>query len=87
MVDLLEPVDGSLNFHKEIKMIKNEMSIIFQRPVQEVFDFMSDFQNGPQWQTGLLGVGRITEGAIGSLVAAATQPQVWAWIHSILASF
>jgi AbiTii len=29
----------------------------------------------------------ITEGAIGSLVAAATQPQVWAWIHSILASF
>lgn len=46
-------------------MIKNEMSILFHRPVQEVFDYLSDFQNGPQWQTGLLGVGRITEGPIG----------------------
>ena len=46
-------------------MIKNEISILFHRPVQEVFDFLSDFQNGSQWQSGLQGVGRITEGPIG----------------------
>jgi hypothetical protein len=46
-------------------MIKNEMSIIFHRPVQEVFDFISDFKNGPQWQVGLQGVGRITEDPLG----------------------
>jgi hypothetical protein len=28
----------------------------------------------------------ITEGAIGSLLATATQPHVWIWLHSILAS-
>jgi carbon monoxide dehydrogenase subunit G len=41
------------------------MRIVFHRPIQEVFDYLSDFQNGPQWQSGLLGVGRITEGPIG----------------------
>jgi carbon monoxide dehydrogenase subunit G len=46
-------------------MIKNEISILFHRPVHEVFDYLSDFQNGPQWQSGLQGVGRITEGPIG----------------------
>jgi len=46
-------------------MIKIESSILFHRPVAEVFDYLSDFQNGTQWQTGLLGVGRITEGPIG----------------------
>jgi carbon monoxide dehydrogenase subunit G len=46
-------------------MIKNEISILFHRPVQEVFDFLSDFQNGRQWQRGLLGVGRLTDGPIG----------------------
>lgn len=29
----------------------------------------------------------ITEGAIGSLLATATQPAVWQWIHQTLASF
>ena len=29
----------------------------------------------------------ITEGAIGSLIATAAQPPVWAWIHQILAAF
>jgi uncharacterized membrane protein len=54
-----------VSIHKEVTMIKTEMSIIFHRPVQEVFDYISDFQNSPQWQAGLMGVGRITEGPIG----------------------
>jgi carbon monoxide dehydrogenase subunit G len=54
-----------VDIHKEMTMIKNEISILFHRPVQEVFDYLSDFQNGPQWQSGLQGIGRITEGPIG----------------------
>ncbi len=46
-------------------MIKNEISILFHRPVAEVFDFISDFRNGPQWQSGLMGVGRLTDGPLG----------------------
>jgi uncharacterized membrane protein len=46
-------------------MIKSEMSIIIHRPIQEVFDFVSDFQNGPQWQSGLLEVHPLTEGPLG----------------------
>ncbi len=46
-------------------MIKNEMNILIHKPVSEVFDYVSDFQNGPQWQTGLLEVRRITDGPVG----------------------
>jgi uncharacterized membrane protein len=43
-------------------MIKNEMSIIIHKPVSEVFDYVSDVHNGPQWQTGLLEVHPVTDG-------------------------
>ena len=46
-------------------MVKNEMSIIIKRPVEEVFSFVSDLQNGPQWQTGLFEVRLITKDPIG----------------------
>jgi uncharacterized membrane protein len=46
-------------------MIKNEMSILIQKPIGEVFDYISDFQNGPQWQTGLLEVRPVTDGPLG----------------------
>lgn len=29
----------------------------------------------------------LTEGVIGSFIATAAQPQVWAWIHTILDKF
>ena len=46
-------------------MVKNELSIIIQRPIEEVFAYVSDLQNGPQWQTGLFEVRRITNGSLG----------------------
>ena len=46
-------------------MVKNEMSIIIKRPIKEVFAFVSDLQNGPQWQPGLLEARRITKGPLG----------------------
>lgn len=46
-------------------MIKNEKSIVIQRPIEEVFAYVSDLQNGPQWQSALLEVRRTTEGALG----------------------
>ena len=46
-------------------MIQLEKSIIIQRPVEEVFAFVDDQRNGPQWQDGLLEVRRTTEGPIG----------------------
>jgi uncharacterized membrane protein len=46
-------------------MIQIEKHIIIDRPVEEVFAFVEDLRNGPQWQDGLLEVRRTTEGPIG----------------------
>ncbi len=46
-------------------MVKNELSIIIQRPIEEVFVYVSDLRNGPQWQTGLYEVRRLTNGSLG----------------------
>ena len=44
-------------------MVKNELSIMINRPIEEVFDYVSNLQYGPQWQTGLVEVRQITQGA------------------------
>ena len=46
-------------------MIQIEKHIIIDRPVEEVFAFVNDQRNAPQWQDGLLEVRRTTEGPIG----------------------
>jgi uncharacterized membrane protein len=46
-------------------VIKLEGSIVINRPVDHVFDFMVDLENAPQWQTGVLGSQKITEGTFG----------------------
>ena len=46
-------------------MIKVEKSILIHRPIQEVFDFVGDLQNGPQWQSALLEAKPTTEGELG----------------------
>ena len=46
-------------------MVKNELSIIINRPIEEVFAYVSDLKNGPQWQTGLFEVRGLTEGSLG----------------------
>jgi uncharacterized protein YndB with AHSA1/START domain len=46
-------------------MIKQEKSIVIRRPIEEVFDYVSDQRNTPQWQSGLVEVRRTTEGPLG----------------------
>jgi len=46
-------------------MIRNENSIIIDRPIEEVFAFVGDLRNGLQWQSDLLDVRRTTEGPLG----------------------
>jgi uncharacterized protein YndB with AHSA1/START domain len=46
-------------------MIQLEKSIIIHCPVEEVFAFVDDQRNAPQWQDGLVEVRRTTEGPIG----------------------
>lgn len=45
-------------------MIQAQASIVIQRPVEDVFAFVADQHNAPQWQPTLLAVYRLTEGPI-----------------------
>lgn len=46
-------------------MIQVERSIIIDRPIEEVFAYVSDLRHAPEWQTGLLEVRRTTDGPPG----------------------
>jgi uncharacterized membrane protein len=46
-------------------MINIEESIIIHRPIEEVFTYMTDLRNAPEWQSGLLEVQQTTEGPVG----------------------
>jgi uncharacterized membrane protein len=46
-------------------MIHVEDSIVILRPVEEVFAYVSDLTNGPEWQTGLIEVRKTTAAPIG----------------------
>jgi uncharacterized membrane protein len=52
-------------FHKEIKMITNEKIITINRPVEEVFAYVGDLQNGPKWQKALVEAWRLNGGPLG----------------------
>ena len=34
-------------------MIKVQVSINIERPMDDVFDYLSDFENNPEWQSGM----------------------------------
>lgn len=46
-------------------MIQAEASIVIDRPIEDVFAFVANQHNAPQWQPTLLEVRRITDGPIG----------------------
>jgi uncharacterized membrane protein len=46
-------------------MVTNEKVIKINRPIEEVFAYVSDLQNGTKWQSGLVESKRITEGKLG----------------------
>ena len=46
-------------------MLKLDISIVINRPVEEVFAFLSNPENGPKWGSGSKEVKMITQGPIG----------------------
>jgi uncharacterized protein YndB with AHSA1/START domain len=46
-------------------MVTNEKVITIQRPVDEVFAYVSDAEKAPQWQKALVENRRITDGPLG----------------------
>jgi len=46
-------------------MIDFENTIVIQRPVEEVFAFVADFENVPKWNYYVMSVRQRSEGAIG----------------------
>lgn len=46
-------------------MINVEDSIVINRPIEEVFAYVSDLTNAPEWQTGLIEVRKTTAEPIG----------------------
>jgi uncharacterized membrane protein len=54
-------------------MIKVENSVIINRPIGEVFEFVSNIENLPQWAGPVLEAKQTSDGAVG---VGATQTQV-----------
>jgi uncharacterized membrane protein len=46
-------------------MVTHEKIITINRPIEEVFAYVSDVKNGPDWQPALVEIRRITEGPLG----------------------
>ena len=46
-------------------MIEIENSVVINKPVEEVFEFISNSENNPQWQSGSQEVVKTSEGPIG----------------------
>jgi uncharacterized membrane protein len=46
-------------------MIREEGNVVIQRPVEEVFAYVSDLTHSAEWQAGLVEVRRLTEGPLG----------------------
>ena len=42
-------------------MITVEHSVVINRPIEEVFDFMADIENAPQWRSGLVEVKKLSD--------------------------
>ena len=46
-------------------MVKAERTVVIDRPIQQVFAYVTDQTNTPHWQAGLVEVRRTTPGPIG----------------------
>lgn len=46
-------------------MVKIEHSVVINRPVAEVFAYVTRPENTPRWQSGMLASQQISDGAMG----------------------
>jgi len=60
-------------------MIKMEQSIIINRPVEEVWKFISNVENVPRWDRGVLEARQTSEGPVGVGSTAQTRRQLLGW--------
>lgn len=45
-------------------MIKFEVSVVIEKPVEEVFGFVAEGENGSKWNSAVRGVRKISEGPV-----------------------
>ncbi len=60
-------------------MIKMEQSIIINRPVEEVWKFLSNIENATKWDRGVLEARQTSEGPIGVGSTLQTRRQMLGW--------
>ncbi len=60
-------------------MIKMEQSIIINRPVEEVWKFLSNIENATKWDRGVLEARQTSEGPIGVGSMLQTRRQMLGW--------
>lgn len=46
-------------------MARIETSIIIERPIGEVYEYVVDVENCPEWRTGCVGAKKLTQGPLG----------------------
>src|SRR5690349_17281206 len=46
-------------------MVHIEQSVVINRPVEEVFDFLSHFENITRWEAGILEASQVSPGPLG----------------------
>ena len=55
-------------------MITVEHSVVINRPIEEVFEFMADIENAPQWRSGVVEVKKLSdEPAVGARASEVLQ--------------
>ena len=50
---------------KELSVINLEQSVIIKRPIEEVWNYMSNIQNATTWDRGVLEIKQVPEGPLG----------------------
>jgi carbon monoxide dehydrogenase subunit G len=60
----LNPYSLQLSRHKEVPNVRIEESVQVERNREEVFQFLTDLDNLPKWQTGVIQSERISDGPV-----------------------
>jgi hypothetical protein len=56
---------SALGVRKERLMATFENTVMIRRPIEEVFGFLSDFENVPKWNYAIIETRKVSEGAVG----------------------
>jgi carbon monoxide dehydrogenase subunit G len=68
-------------------MIQHEFKATFERPPEEVFDFLVDFRNEPRWNPDCQSVEKTSEGPIAQGTTFSAKVKKVGWVDSEIVSF